>query len=145
MTLTSLSHLDAFAGRCLAHLVAWQPAATSDGGGAPRGGGGPAASPGGGIMGMLFPMLIVGLIYFVMLRPMNKQRKEQEEMNKALRKGDRVVTKGGIVGTIIGIDDREVVVEIAEKVRVKFVRSAIEQKYDPTAADKPAESADKKA
>ena len=80
------------------------------------------------------PLLMVAVIYFVAIRPMNKQRKEQEELNKGLRTGDQVVTTSGIIGKITGLTDGEVTLEVSEKVRVKFRRTAIESKYPPPAA-----------
>jgi preprotein translocase subunit YajC len=84
---------------------------------------------------LLMPLLMVAVIYFVAIRPMNKQRKEQEELNKALRTGDQVVTSSGIIGKITGMTDAEVTLEISEKVRVKFRRAAIESKYPPASAE----------
>lgn len=101
-------------------------------------GGGPAQGQGGpqsAMSGLLMPLLMVAVIYFVAIRPMNKQRKEQEELNKGLRTGDQVVTTSGIIGKITGLTDAEVTLEVSEKVRVKFRRSAIESKYPPPAAD----------
>ena len=79
------------------------------------------------------PLVFAVVFYFLFFRPMNKQKKDQEEMNKALRTGDMVVTRGGVIGKITGITDQEATLEVSEKVRVKFLRSAIESKYPPPA------------
>ena len=72
------------------------------------------------------PIIAIGLIfYFLVIAPANKQRKQQNEMLAALKKGDRVLTTGGIYGTIQGVEPDAVYVKIAENVKVKVARSAI--------------------
>ena len=141
--MTLLTHLDALANRAFLTFLAWQPAARPSGGGAPTGGGGggPAAASGPAqLLNTLFPLLIVGFIYFFMLRPMNKQKKEQEEIQKGLGKGDRVVTSAGIIGTIHEIDEREVVLETTERTRVRVLRDTVNRKYDPAAEARAAQA-----
>ncbi len=119
-----------------------QPAAAP---GAGHGGGSHASGAGGLFAQPLFMVAMVAFVYFFMLRPMNKQKKDQEDLNRSLVKGDRVVTSSGIIGTITGLADGEVTVEVAEKVRVKFLRESITRKYDPAAATPAASVADKKS
>src|SRR3954471_1388166 len=78
------------------------------------------------LMSFLPLVLIFVVFYFLLIRPQQKKLKEHKGMLEALRRGDRVVTGGGIIGTItkIGADD-ELVVEIAEGVRVRVLRSTI--------------------
>jgi len=64
-------------------------------------------------------------MYFLMIRPQQQQQKKRNEMLNAMKKGDRIVTIGGIHGTITEIDEKTVVVRIAEKVEVKLNRSGI--------------------
>ncbi|MBV5336081.1 preprotein translocase subunit YajC, partial [bacterium] len=66
------------------------------------------------------------VFYFLLIRPQQKKMKEHKAMLEAVRRGDKVVTGGGIVGTVVrvGTDD-EVVVEIAENVRVRCMRATI--------------------
>jgi len=72
------------------------------------------------------PIIAIGLVfYFLVIGPANKQRKKTAEMLSALKKGDRVVTSGGIYGTIQGVEAEAVYLKIAENVRVKVARSAI--------------------
>src|SRR5215212_7832758 len=72
------------------------------------------------------PIIAVGLVfYFLVIAPANKQRKKQHEMLSALKKGDRVITSGGIYGTIQGVEPEAVYLKIAENVKVKVARSAI--------------------
>lgn len=72
------------------------------------------------------PIIAIGLVfYFMVIGPANKQRRKQQEMLSALKKGDRVITTGGIYGTIQGVEPEAVYLKIAENVKVKVSRSAI--------------------
>lgn len=72
------------------------------------------------------PIVAIGLVfYFLVIAPANKQRKKQQEMLSTLKKGDRVLTSGGIYGTIQGVEPDAVYLKIAENVKVKVARSAI--------------------
>src|SRR5438105_1959137 len=72
------------------------------------------------------PIVAIGLVfYFLVIAPANKQRKQQQEMLSTLKKGDRVLTSGGIYGTIQGVEPDAVYLKIAENVKVKVSRSAI--------------------
>ena len=79
---------------------------------------------------ILMLAVMFGIFYFLLIRPQQKKAKEHQELLRALKKGDRIVTNGGIFGTVTGIDDRVAVVEISEKVRVKILRSQIAGKAD---------------
>jgi preprotein translocase subunit YajC len=72
-------------------------------------------------------MLIIGIMYFLMIRPQQKRLKEHQAMVSALRRGDTVVTSGGIIGKVTKVDDQELQVEIAEGVRIKIVRSTVSE------------------
>lgn len=85
-------------------------------------------SSGGGAaaIAQFLPIVAIGLVfYFIVIAPANKQRKKQQEMLSALKKGDRVLTTGGIYGTIQGVEPEAVYLKIAENVKVKVARSAI--------------------
>ncbi|WP_432448078.1 preprotein translocase subunit YajC [Aliiroseovarius marinus] len=87
-----------------------------------------AGAPQGGIFSsMLVPMLLVfGIMYFFMIRPQQKKMKEHQAMLEAVRKGDQIVTQGGVIGKITKVkDDTEVEVEIATGVKVRVVRATI--------------------
>ncbi len=75
----------------------------------------------------LLPMvLIFGVMYFLLIRPQQKKAKEHQETISALRKGDRIVTGGGIIGVVQKLDnDTEITVEIAEGVNVHVLRATI--------------------
>ncbi len=76
-----------------------------------------------------FPLIIIFVIfYFLLIRPQQKKAKEQKEMVANLKKGDRIITSGGIHGTITNISDDTVSVEIANQVRVKVARSHVTSK-----------------
>lgn len=74
------------------------------------------------------PMIaIFAIFYFVLIRPERAQRKKREEMLTKMVKGDKVMTTGGMFGTIAALSDKEVTLEIADGVRVKFVRQSIQE------------------
>ena len=77
--------------------------------------------------GIVPMVLVVVVMYFLMIRPQQKKVKEHKAMIDALRRGDRIVTNGGLVGLVTKVvpEEREVQVEIAEGVRVKIVREMI--------------------
>ena len=78
-------------------------------------------------------ILIFAIMYFLLIRPQQKKLKEHKAMVAALRKGDRVVTQGGIIGKVYKVkDDGEIEVEIAEGVRVLVVRSTVSQVVSKT-------------
>jgi preprotein translocase subunit YajC len=82
---------------------------------------------------MFVPMAAIFLVfYFLLIRPQQKKQREQEEMLKAIQKGDSVVTAGGLHGRVVGVTDDTLTLEIAalkgEKVRVKVARSRIESR-----------------
>lgn len=78
-------------------------------------------------------ILIFAIMYFIMIRPQQKKLKDHKAMVEALRRGDTVVTQGGIVGKVSKIkDDAEVEVEIAEGVKVRVLRSSISQVLSKT-------------
>jgi preprotein translocase subunit YajC len=116
------------------------------------------AAPGSALMSFLPLVLIIVIFYFLLIRPQNKKQKETKKMLDSLRKGDKVVTIGGIHGTIKRVKEQTVVVQVSETQTLEFTRSAIsnvtsrednddeeeetkDKKADgtPSAADKPKE------
>src|SRR3990170_8619739 len=77
----------------------------------------PAA--GGFGMSLLFPVLLIGVMYFLMIRPQMKRAKEHKGMLEKLTRGDEVITNGGIAGTVRAIGDSFITVEIAERVEIR--------------------------
>ncbi len=67
------------------------------------------------------------ILYLLLIRPQQQQKKKLEQMLKTLKKGDRVLTTGGIFGTVVGVDDAKAVLKISDDVKVEFSKSAIVQ------------------
>jgi len=83
-------------------------------------GGAPEASP---MWTFVVPMvLMVGIFYFLLIRPQQRKAKEHRQLLDNLKRGDRVITNGGIIGTIISIEDQIVNLEIGDKVRIEVAR-----------------------
>ncbi len=68
---------------------------------------------------------IFAIFYFMIIRPQQKKAKEKEAMLNSLKKGDKVVTTGGMYGSIAGIDEKTVLIDVGNNVKIKFDRSAI--------------------
>lgn len=84
-----------------------------------------AAPAGGGIGMLVFPIILIAVMYFLMIRPQMKRQKEHKSMLDKLSRGDEVITSGGIAGTVHEIGDNFVTVEIAEGVRVRVQKGAV--------------------
>jgi preprotein translocase subunit YajC len=69
--------------------------------------------------------LIIGIFYFLILRPQQKRQKERQKLLEAVKKGDKVVTAGGLHGTVAGLDEKTVLLQVADNVKLKYDRSAI--------------------
>jgi len=100
-----------------------------------------SAQAGGGDMILQFlPLILIFVVfYFLLLRPQQRKMKEHKAMLAALRRGDRVVTGGGLIGTVTKVNnEREVTVEIAPDIKVRAVRETIQQVMEkkPAPADK---------
>jgi preprotein translocase subunit YajC len=85
-----------------------------------------AATTQDGFMALLFPIGLVVILYFLMIRPQVKRQKEHKKMVEALAKGDEVATMGGIVGRITDLGENFAQVEVADGVIVKIRRQAVE-------------------
>ena len=87
---------------------------------------------------LLFPMVAIGLLwYFLILRPQNRERRSKDDLLKALKKNDRVVTIGGIIGSVAHLspDGKEVTLKIDDNTRIKFLRSSIQTVQTETAEE----------
>ncbi|MCG6861822.1 MAG: preprotein translocase subunit YajC [Chromatiaceae bacterium] len=85
-----------------------------------------AASQGDPLLGLLFPIGLVVILYFLMIRPQVKRQKEHKKMVEALGKGDEVATMGGVVGRITDLGENFAKLEVADGVEVKIRRQAVE-------------------
>lgn len=88
-------------------------------------GGGPSGPGGNPLIGLIPFALIFVLFYVLMILPQQRQRKKHQVMLDALKKGDRVVTSSGLIGSITNIHDDVVSLQIADNVKVKMLRSAV--------------------
>jgi preprotein translocase subunit YajC len=87
---------------------------------------GSAAAQADPLIGLLFPIGLVVLLYFLMIRPQVKRQKEHKKMVEALAKGDEITTAGGLVGRITELGENFAQVEVADNVNVKIRRTAVE-------------------
>ena len=81
--------------------------------------------PQGGFGMLVFPVILIAIMYFLMIRPQMKRQKEHKARLDTLNRGDEVITSGGVAGTITDIGDNFVTVEIADNVRVRVQKGAI--------------------
>jgi len=100
------------------------------------GGGGDAQQPAGCAGGGLSPIIMMGLMFlvffFLIIRPQQKKAKEHARMLDDLKKGDQVITRGGLIGRVSGVQDNVLFLELQEKVRVRVLKSFVEGRYaDP--------------
>ena len=100
------------------------------------------ASPSAGL-GSLLPMMLImfAVIYFLMIRPEQKKQKQRQAMLQAIKKGDRVITSAGILGTVGTIKDNTVMVKIAENTIVEFTKSAVTSVINKDGSEKQPETA----
>ena len=97
------------------------------------------AAGGGAAFAQFIPLILIFLImYFLMIRPQQKRAKQHREMVSNVKKGDTVITQGGILARVASVRDDELEVEIAQGVKIRVVRSTIAQvvsKTEPVAAN----------
>lgn len=97
---------------------------------AQAGGAAPNVNPTIAMLVQFGPILLIFVImYFLLIRPQQQQQKKTQEMLKQLKKGDRVVTSGGMFATVVGVDDAnaKVVLKVADDVKMEFLKSAVVQ------------------
>lgn len=87
----------------------------------------------GGIASFLPLILLVGVFYFIAIRPQRKKMQEHQQLMGALKQGDRVVAAGGIVGTIRRIDDDTMSLQVADNVVIKVDRGSVQKRIDAEA------------
>lgn len=89
---------------------------------APPGG---AGGSGAMLTQLAFFAAIFAIFYFLLIRPQQRQRREREQLLAALKRGDRVVTTGGLHGTVTGLGEHTVILRVADQVKLEFDRSAV--------------------
>jgi preprotein translocase subunit YajC len=99
--------------------------------------GGAGGEGAGGFAGFIPLILMFVIFYFLLIRPQQKRTKDHRAMISNLKKGDRIITSGGIHGRITGMDEATLTVEIADKVRVKVARANVSGLSQPAAQSPP--------
>lgn len=91
---------------------------------------------GGALSSFALPVLMIVIFYFLLIRPQQKREKERQKLLKGLEKGDRVLTRGGIFGTVVGVkaDENIAIVKIADDVKVEVAISTIDTVVNKTAS-----------
>lgn len=102
--------------------------------GAPAGAGG-ASGPASVAPTLVTFGLVFAIFYFLIIRPQNKRQKETKQMLSALKKGDRVVTIGGIRGTIFSLKEETVVLKVDDNTKIQFSRSAVSSILEKKGSD----------
>ena len=92
----------------------------------------PSAGPGGMFVSLLPFVLIFGVFYFLLILPQQRKQKKHRAMLEALKKNDRVLTTGGMMGSIVAISKDVVTVQVAENVRIKVRREYIAELLQET-------------
>jgi preprotein translocase subunit YajC len=92
-----------------------------------------APSSGASFFIQTIPLVLIFVIFwFLLIRPQQKRMKEHQAQIAAVKKGDRVVTGGGLIGKVTKVGDTEIEVELAQNIRVQVVKSTLSQVVDPT-------------
>ncbi|MGQ0644627.1 MAG: preprotein translocase subunit YajC [Elusimicrobiota bacterium] len=101
----------------------------------------PAAS-GGGLMNFAPLAMVVVIFYFLLIRPQQKQAKEHKKMLEELKRGDRILTQGGLYGTVSAVKGKVLEVKLADELKVQMAKSAVTQVLtgDPAQETEPAAS-----
>ena len=103
------------------------------------------AGPASMLPSILMIVVMIGVMYFLLIRPENKKKKAAEEMRSSLKVGDEITTIGGIVGTVCAVKDKTIVLETgADRVRVEFTKWAISSKGTQSTEEPVVEKTEKK-
>ena len=79
----------------------------------------------------LIPLILLLVVFYVfIILPQSKRQKKHMEMLKSLKKGDRIVTAGGIIGTVVGVDDQKVVIKTGEGTKIEVSKTYVSQKLE---------------
>lgn len=91
-----------------------------------------AAQGNSGMMQILMIVVLIAVFYFFMIRPQNKKQKEIKKFREGIQKGDKVITAGGIFGTVREIKETHIVLEIAENVKISIDKGSVYPSVDAT-------------
>jgi len=98
-----------------------------------------SAAGGGSLLDLIFPLVMVfAIMYFMILRPQQKRQKEHKAMLEAVRRGDTVVTQGGLIGKVAKVGEDELEVDLGKDMRVSVVKSmiiSVRSKSEPVKKD----------
>ena len=97
----------------------------------------PGGPFGGGLVGMAPWIMIFAVFYFLLIRPQQKQANEQKKMLNALKRGDRILTQGGLYGTISAVKGKALEIKLNDEVKVYIARSAVSQVVGEDPAKEP--------
>ena len=87
---------------------------------------GAGGGAGGGGFGFIFVIIATfAIFYFILIRPQQKKQKDLKKMVEAIKKGDRVMTNGGIFGTVAGLKDNIVILKITDEVKIEVLKTAV--------------------
>lgn len=88
-------------------------------------------SPAGMFTGFLPILLIIGIFYLLIYRPMRRRQKSLETMIAGLKNGDKVITSGGVYGTVAGIRDHSVLLKVGDQVKIEVAKASISSLQSP--------------
>lgn len=87
---------------------------------------------GGGLVGMLPFIMIIFIIYFLMIRPQSKKAKQHQLMLAELKKGDKIVTVGGIYGTVVEVREKTFLIKVSNNTEMEFLKTSVSEKISDT-------------
>lgn len=80
----------------------------------------------GSLLNFFLPLILIFVVfYFFIIRPQQKRQKERQIMLNSIRKGDKVIAAGGLHGTVVGLDDKTLLLQVADNVKIKCERSSV--------------------
>lgn len=105
----------------------------------------PSGGCGGGPDQLLLPVIMFAILYFVWLRPAQNERKNHTKMLEGLKRGDKIVTTGGMIGTIADKTEKTITVQVDRNSKIEMLNSAVARKFAPEAEKKDDASSKKKS
>ncbi len=82
---------------------------------------------------LMLILIIFSIFYFIVFRPMRKGQREAEDMRSGLKNGDRIVTSGGVYGTVVGVSENVIQLRIADQVKIQLAKSAVARRVEESA------------